>query len=87
MSCFNENPCAKRHTLDFLNKKHVKFDQGLDFLIFYQGNPGKHKESTKKNINNRRKTIKSETNPGSYFLLNNFLFKKRSVGVNRLFIE
>ena len=30
-----------RPTIEFLSKKHVKFDQGLDFLIFCQGNRGR----------------------------------------------
>ena len=35
-------------TLDFLDKKHVKFDQGLDFLIFYKGNRGQIEEKRSK---------------------------------------
>ena len=31
-------------TLEFLDKKHVKFDQGLDFLICLGGNRGKNQE-------------------------------------------
>ena len=35
-------------TLDFVDKKHLKFDQGLDFLIFYQGNRGQINEKRSK---------------------------------------
>ena len=38
-------------TLEFLSKKHVKFDQGLDFLIFLREIEAK----TKKNIRNTKK--------------------------------
>ena len=33
-------------TLNVWSKKHVKFDQGLDFLIFYLGNRGQAVEKT-----------------------------------------
>ena len=35
-------------TPEFLSKKHIKFDQGLDFLIFYQGNRGQTVERREK---------------------------------------
>ena len=35
-------------TLKILSKKHVNFDQGMDFLIFYQGYQGKFEEHPKK---------------------------------------
>ena len=36
-------------TPEFVDKKHLKFDQGLDFLIFYQGNRGENEEKPKEN--------------------------------------
>ena len=42
-------------TLTSLSKKHVKFDQGLDFLIFYQGNRGENQEKPRKNQEKIRK--------------------------------
>ena len=36
-------------TLEFLDKKHVKFDQDLDFLTFCLGNRGTHQEKPRKN--------------------------------------
>ena len=42
------------HTLDVLDKKHVKFDQALDFLIFYQGSLGQLQEKPRKNIEKRK---------------------------------
>ena len=55
-------------TPEFLNKKHVKFDQGLNFLIFYQGNRGENQEITRKNQENIRKNEENLKNPGPYFL-------------------
>ena len=43
-----------KHTLEFLDKKHVKFDQGLDFLIFEQGNQGQTYEKPTNNKDNIR---------------------------------
>ncbi len=37
-------------TLEFLNKKHVTIDQGLDFLNFYQGNRGKTPGTTSEQL-------------------------------------
>ena len=37
------------YTLDFLDKKHLKIDQGLDFHNFYVGNRGKNQEKHSKN--------------------------------------
>ena len=36
-NCFEDvwEICGEKHTLEHLGEKHVKFDQGLDFLIFY----------------------------------------------------
>ena len=42
-------------TPEFLNKKHVKFDQGLDFLISCQGNRGENHEKPRKNNEKLRK--------------------------------
>ena len=47
-------------TLEFLDKKHVKIDQGLDFLIFYQGNRGQTVEKPQKTQEKLRKTTKIE---------------------------
>ena len=63
------------YTLDFLDKKHVKFDQGLDFLIFYEGKRGKDQEKPRKN----NKQLRKKRGKGPYFLFHNFLFKQRSV--------
>ena len=43
-----QNLPANHYTLDFLCKKHVRFDQGLDFLIFPQGNRRQTVEKRKK---------------------------------------
>ena len=37
----NDKKATTTPTLEGLNKKHVKFDEGLHFLICYQGNRGK----------------------------------------------
>ena len=62
-----------QNTLDFLSKKHVKFDQGLDFLNFCQGNRGKNQEKPRTNHEKIRKNEENLKNPGPYFLLNIFL--------------
>lgn len=36
------------YTPDFLSKKHVTCDNGLNFLIFYQGNRGENQETNQK---------------------------------------
>ena len=43
-------------TLEFLSKKHVKFDQGLDFLNFCQGNRDENEQNRGKNQEHLRKT-------------------------------
>ena len=50
----------RKATPDFLDKKHLNFDQGLDFLIFYQGNRGVNQEKPKENQEKLRKTTKIE---------------------------
>ena len=42
-------------TLEFLNKKHVKFDQGLDFLKVWRG---KSRKTIGKRRENEEKTVK-----------------------------
>ena len=49
-----------QNTLEFLNKKYSNFDQGLDFLIFNQGNRGVNQEKPKENQEKLRKTTKIE---------------------------
>ena len=61
-------------TSEFLDKKHVKFDQGLNFLIFYQGNRGNNQEKPMNNQEHIRKNDKILQNPGPYFLFKIFLF-------------
>ena len=64
---------ATAATPEFLSKKHVIFDQGLDFLIFCQGNRGKNKEKRGKKQEHIRKCEEHLENPGPYFLFNIFL--------------
>ena len=45
-------------TLVFLDKKHVKFDQGLDFLNF----PGEIVSKTRKSIRKATKTLENIRN-------------------------
>ena len=49
-------------TPEFLDKKHLNFDQGLDFLIFYQGNRGQTVEKHQKTQEKLRKTMKIDEN-------------------------
>ena len=60
------------NTLDLLDKKHVKFDQGLVFLILYQGNRGENQEKPQTNLENikaRGKSKKSRALFLIYFFL------------------
>ena len=73
-------------TLEFLDKKHVKIDQGQNFLIFYQRNRGenqekpmKNHEKIRKNKEKQRKVNKKFRVRDPYFLLKNFLFNIFSV--------
>ena len=61
-------------TLEFFDKKHLKFDQGLDFLIFYQGNRGQIEKKPRKQQEKIRKIQENLKIPGPYFLFNIFLF-------------
>ena len=79
------NP-LNRFTPDFLNKKHIHFDQGLDFLKFGQGNRGPNQQNrrkTEEKIRNgeetRRNIDKTFRDRDPYFLLNIFLLKLFSV--------
>ena len=47
-------------TLEFLNKKYTNFDQGLDFLIFYQGNRGENQDKRKKPVENKKNNEKTK---------------------------
>ena len=58
----------EKATLDILNKKHVKFDQGLDFLIFCQGDRGKIEETPRKN----QEQIRNNYNPMNGLKNNSF---------------
>ena len=82
----------KSCTLEFLNKKHLNFGQGLEFLKFGQGNRGlnqqnrrKTMETIRKSKGKRRKIVKKNRRRDPYFLLNNFLLHIFSVLVNFLF--
>ena len=73
-------------TPEFLNKKHLNFGQGLEFLKFGQGNRGlnqqhrrKSKETIRKNEVKRRNFDKKIRVRGPYFLFNNFLSNLFSV--------
>ena len=73
-------------TPEFLNKKHLNFGQGLEFLKFGQGNRGlnqqirrKSKELIRKNEVKRGKFDKKIRRRDPYFLFNNFLFNFFSV--------
>ena len=48
----------RKPTPDFLDKKHVTFDQCLDFLIFCQGNRRNNQEQPRKS-QEKQKTMKS----------------------------
>ena len=72
-------------TLEFLDKKHVKFDQGLNFLIFYQGNRGENQTKREKNHEKIRKNKENLKNPGPYFLLN--IFPGSGVGTCRIWTK
>ena len=68
-------------TPEFLNKKHLNFGQGLEFLKFGQGNRGlnqqnqrKTEETIRNNEGKRGKIDKKIRDRDPYFLLNNFLF-------------
>ena len=66
--------------LDFLDKKHLNFGQGLEFLKFGQKNPGPNQQDQRKAKEAIRKTrgtwgnIDKKIEDGDpYFLHNNFL--------------
>ena len=61
-------------TRDFLDKKHLKFDQGLDFLNFYQWNRGKNQEKPKKNHKKPKQQEKSHQSL-ALILIQTFLIK------------
>ena len=72
-----------RITPEFLDKKHLNFGQGLEFLKFGQGNRGlndqnrrKSKETIRKNEGKRIKIDKKIRGRDPYFLLKFFLLKK-----------
>ena len=74
-------------TPELLNKKHLNFDQGLEFLKFGQGNRGlnqqnrrKSKETIRNNKVKRWKIDKKIRDRDPYFLPNHFLFAIFSVG-------
>ena len=66
---------SAQHTPEVLSKKHVKFYQGLDFLIFRKGNQRektlkKHRKTIKHQEEKRRnqgQTFKKAVKAGSYF--------------------
>ena len=77
---------VERNTPEFLNKKHLNFGQGLEFLKFGQGNRGlnqqnrrKSKETIRNNKGKRAKLDKKIRGRDPYFLFNNFLFNIFSV--------
>ena len=49
-------------TLEFLNKKHLIFGQGLDFLKYRQGNRGENEQNGRNNLENPRRTRKIQEN-------------------------
>ena len=68
-------------TPEFLNKKHLHFGQGLEFLKIGQGNRGLNqlnRRTTKDTIRNtkgkRRKIDQKIRDRDPYFFFNNFLF-------------
>ncbi len=71
------------YTLEFLSKKNVKSDQGLDFLIFFWVNRGESQEKPQtnqekiRNQENRGKTFKKPFKQVPYFIFSISLFKKR----------
>ena len=74
------------NTPRFLNKKHLNFGQGLEFLKFGQGNRGpnqqnrrKTEEKIRKNEGNQRKFDKKIRDRDPYFLFKKFLFNILSV--------
>ena len=64
-------------TLECLNKKHVHFDKGLDFLKFSKGNRGQNEEHQRRNKENQRKVDKNNRNRESNFFFKRSLCKKR----------
>ena len=60
-------PCSDS-TLEFLDKKHVQFDQGRNFLIFYQGNRGENQENHQKNQKKIRKDEKNIKNKALFLM-------------------
>ena len=80
-------------TPEFLNKKHLHFGQGLEFLKFGQGNRGlnqqirrKSKETLRTNEGKRGKSDKKIRVRDPYFLFDNFLFNLFSVVVSIQFL-
>ena len=73
-------------TPDFMNKKHLNFGQGLEFLKFGQVNRGpnqqnrrKTEEKIRKNEGNQRKFDKKFRDRDPYFLFKSFSFNIFSV--------
>ena len=73
-------------TLGFLNKKHLNFGQGLEFLKFGQGNRGPNQQNRRKteekirnNEENQGKIDKKLRDRDPYFLLKIFLLNMFSV--------
>ena len=73
-------------TPELLNKKHINFGQGLEFLKFGQGNRGpnqqnrrKAEEKIRKNEGTQRKFDKKFRNRDPYFLFKIFLLKEIGV--------
>ena len=91
-SVFHRFPQVFRHTLEFVSKKHVKFDQGLDSLISSQGNgrqideaPKKHNEQEYKTGTSRKNNLQTTIETVASFLIQYYLFKK-SVCFHRVFV-
>ena len=77
----SEHMKEETNTPEFLNKKHLNFGQGLEFLKFGQGNRGLNQqnqrtteEKIRKHEGKRGKFDKKIRDRDPYFLLNNFLF-------------
>ena len=79
-------------TLEVLSKKHLDFDQGMEFLKFGQGNRGpnqqhrrKTEETIKKNEGHYRKFDKKLRDRDPYFSLKKSLLKKKGVQMTTAF--
>ena len=47
-------------TIDFLSKKHINSEQGLDFVVFSRENEDKSKKS-QRNTNNSKKKLEEQS--------------------------